>query len=132
MARHSLDRIECMIIRGASLRIFVALKFCPKCGTRLKLKQDKGRIVLDCDNCSFSQRTNFTSIEELENAPPVKIVGDRIWPSGWDDQAKKEYDRFKRTGQCDHPESAQSRTLERLSGYDFEGQTVLATCGICG
>jgi DNA-directed RNA polymerase subunit M len=61
------------------------LKFCPKCNTRLKLKQVKGPhgvIITDvCDNCGFTGAARKTvtqaTEEELAAAAPIKVVGDK-------------------------------------------------------
>jgi transcription factor S len=60
------------------------VKFCPKCGTRLKLKQDKSgktvTITLRCDNCGYSSKAGKTvtqSTEEDFEAPQIKVVGDK-------------------------------------------------------
>jgi DNA-directed RNA polymerase subunit M len=59
------------------------MKFCPKCGTRLKLKQvklDKGSaITYVCDNCGFSDKAGKTvtkaTEDELTDSPVIKVVG---------------------------------------------------------
>ena len=61
------------------------MKFCPKCGTRLKLKQVKGAhemsITYLCDNCGYSNKAGKTvmqTIEEEMAAPSlIKVVGDK-------------------------------------------------------
>ena len=46
------------------------MKFCPKCGTRLKLKQvklDKGSVMTYvCDNCGFSDKAGKTVTQTTE------------------------------------------------------------------
>jgi len=62
------------------------MKFCPKCGTRLILKQiknDKGTVTMTdvCNNCGYSDKAAKaiarTTDEELAEAPPIKVVGDK-------------------------------------------------------
>jgi len=62
------------------------VKFCPKCGTRLKLKQIKGErgvstITYLCDNCGYANKAGKTVMqtteEELANLAPIKVVGDK-------------------------------------------------------
>ena len=61
------------------------VKFCPKCGTRLKLKQiklEKGTaITYVCDNCGFSDKAGKTVMqateEELADAPTIKVLGEK-------------------------------------------------------
>jgi len=61
------------------------VKFCPKCGTRLKLKQVKGEkgvaITLLCDNCGYSDKAARTvtqaTEEELAELPAIKVVGEK-------------------------------------------------------
>jgi transcription factor S len=62
----------------------VTLKFCPKCGTRLKLKQIKGAhevaVTYVCENCGYSKKEGGTVMqiteEELSNTPQIKVVGE--------------------------------------------------------
>jgi transcription factor S len=62
------------------------VKFCPKCGTRLKLKQVKGEkggatITLLCENCGYSDKAGRTvtqaTEEELADLPAIKVVGEK-------------------------------------------------------
>jgi len=61
------------------------LKFCPKCGTRLRLKQVKSdkevMITYLCDNCGYANKAGKTvtqsTTEELAAAAPIKVVGDK-------------------------------------------------------
>jgi len=62
------------------------VKFCPRCGTRLKLKQIKGAhevsITYLCDNCGYSNKPAIQTVkqpmeEELANSGQIKIVGDK-------------------------------------------------------
>ena len=61
------------------------MKFCPKCGTMLRLKQMKGQheviITYICDNCGYSNKAGRTvtqaTEEELAAAAPIKVVGDK-------------------------------------------------------
>ncbi len=61
------------------------MKFCPKCGTRLKLKQIKGErgvsITYLCDNDGYTDKAGKTVMqtteEELANLAPIKVVGDK-------------------------------------------------------
>ncbi|MDG6953159.1 MAG: transcription factor S [Nitrososphaerota archaeon] len=61
------------------------MKFCPKCGTRLKLKQVKGArevsVTYNCDNCGYSKKEENALVqkteEELSNTPQIKIVGEK-------------------------------------------------------
>lgn len=64
----------------------MTLKFCPNCGTRLKLKQVKEAkevtITLVCDNCGYSSKPPSQTVkqlteEELANSPQIKVVGDK-------------------------------------------------------
>ena len=61
------------------------MKFCPKCGTRLKLKQIKGErgvsITYLCDNDGYTDKAGKTVMqtteEELANLAPIKVVSDK-------------------------------------------------------
>lgn len=61
------------------------MKFCPKCGTRLKLKQMRTArgtsITYLCDNCGYSDKAGRSvtqaTEEELVEASPIKVVGER-------------------------------------------------------
>jgi DNA-directed RNA polymerase subunit M len=62
------------------------VKFCPKCGTRLKLKQIKNEkgvasITLLCDNCGFSDKAGKTvtqaNEEEYQETGTIKVVGEK-------------------------------------------------------
>jgi transcription factor S len=62
------------------------LKFCPKCGTRLKLKEEKGAktktLMYICENCGWKDNKSEKSVvqateEELATAAPIKVVGDK-------------------------------------------------------
>jgi DNA-directed RNA polymerase subunit M len=62
------------------------VKFCPKCGTRLKLKQVKAEkggatITLLCENCGYSDKAGRTvtqtTEEELSEVPTIKVVGEK-------------------------------------------------------
>ncbi|MBI3841406.1 MAG: transcription factor S [Thaumarchaeota archaeon] len=61
------------------------MKFCPRCGTRLKLKQVKGprevTITNLCDNCGYSDKAGKSvrqiTEEELTSVNPIKVVGDK-------------------------------------------------------
>ena len=62
------------------------MKFCPRCGTRLKLKQIKGAhevsITYLCDNCGYSNKPAIQTVrqpmeEELASSGQIKIVGDK-------------------------------------------------------
>jgi DNA-directed RNA polymerase subunit M len=61
------------------------MKFCPKCETRLKLKQvksDDGTLVtLVCDNCGYTDKAGKSitkpTEEELVEAPAIKVVGEK-------------------------------------------------------
>ena len=62
------------------------MKFCPKCGTRLKLKQVKAEkggatITLLCENCGYSDKAGRTvtqaTEEELTDVPTIKVVGEK-------------------------------------------------------
>lgn len=61
------------------------MKFCPKCGTRLKLKQIKGErgvsITYLCDNCGYTNKAGKTVLqtteEELASVAPIKVVGEK-------------------------------------------------------
>ncbi len=60
------------------------MKFCPKCGTRLKLKQVKAEkggatITLLCENCGYSDKAGRTVTQANEevysDVPTLKVVG---------------------------------------------------------
>lgn len=61
------------------------MKFCPKCGTRLRLRQVKSEkevmITYLCDNCGYANKAGRTvtqpTAEELAMAAPIKVVGDK-------------------------------------------------------
>jgi transcription factor S len=62
------------------------VRFCPKCGTRLKLKQiksDKGAVTIAnlCDNCGYSDKAAKTVMqvteEELAGVPSIKVIGEK-------------------------------------------------------
>ena len=62
------------------------MKFCPKCGTRLKLKQVKSEkgvasMTLLCDNCGYSDKAGKTvtqaNEEEYSEVPTIKVVGEK-------------------------------------------------------
>jgi DNA-directed RNA polymerase subunit M/transcription elongation factor TFIIS len=62
------------------------VKFCPKCGTRLKLKQVKAEkggatITLLCENCGYSDKAGRTvtqaNEEEYSDVPTIKVVGEK-------------------------------------------------------
>jgi DNA-directed RNA polymerase subunit M len=61
------------------------MKFCPKCGTRLKLKQLKSSkgvsITYLCDNCGYTNKAGKSVTqpidEELADAPAIKVVGEK-------------------------------------------------------
>ena len=57
------------------------MKFCPKCGTRLRLKVQKPHPVLLCEKCGFSEAAEANlarspAIEE-EPAADLKILGEK-------------------------------------------------------
>ena len=56
------------------------MKFCPKCGTRLRFKAQKPKPLLVCEKCGYSQgaETSITLPEEIESEPTstIKVVGD--------------------------------------------------------
>ncbi len=61
------------------------MKFCPKCGTRLRLKQIKSdkevSITFLCDNCGYTNKAGKTvtqtTEEELSGAAAIKVVGEK-------------------------------------------------------
>lgn len=61
------------------------MRFCPKCGTRLRLKQvklDRGAaMTYVCDNCGFSDKAGKTvtmsTEEELLEVPTIKVLGEK-------------------------------------------------------
>ena len=61
------------------------MKFCPKCGTRLRLKQVKSEkevaITYLCDNCGYANKAGKTvsqpTGDDLATAAPIKVVGDK-------------------------------------------------------
>ena len=61
------------------------MKFCPKCETRLKLKQMRAArgtsITYLCDNCGYSDKAGRSVMqateEELVEASPIKVVGEK-------------------------------------------------------
>src|SRR5579864_2665959 len=57
------------------------MKFCPKCGTRLRYKPQKDGPVLLCDKCGYSQAAgpNITTPEEIdtESESTIKVLGDK-------------------------------------------------------
>ncbi len=65
----------------------MTLKFCPKCGTRLKLKEDKSAkgvktLTFLCENCGWKDPKAGKTVtqateEELSATPQIKVVGER-------------------------------------------------------
>lgn len=57
------------------------MRFCPKCGTRLRFRAQKPVSVLACDNCGYTEgaEPSITLPEEVESeaASEIKVVGDR-------------------------------------------------------
>lgn len=57
------------------------MKFCPKCGTRLRFRAQKPSPVLVCDKCGFTQEaeSSVTRSEEVESetSATIKVVGER-------------------------------------------------------
>ena len=58
------------------------MKFCPKCGTRLRLKTDKSKSLLICDKCGFQETAGpavaTTDIVEPDSpSDALKVVGDK-------------------------------------------------------
>ncbi|MGI0079426.1 MAG: transcription factor S [Nitrososphaerales archaeon] len=57
------------------------MKFCPKCGTRLRFKAQKPRPVLACEKCGYSEaaESTVTPTEEIEEdaGTEIKILGDK-------------------------------------------------------
>ena len=59
------------------------MKFCPRCGVRLKLKQfrkSSPSVTYSCDNCGYSKNESGVMQDtkgELSNSPQIKVVGDK-------------------------------------------------------
>jgi DNA-directed RNA polymerase subunit M len=59
------------------------MKFCPRCGTRLKLKLEKSRSLLYCEKCGFQESagTSAAATTEVtvseENTGELKVVGEK-------------------------------------------------------
>jgi transcription factor S len=58
------------------------MKFCPKCGTRLKYKPQKDSAKLVCDKCGYSEaaETNMSTAEVVEpdsSSATMKVVGEK-------------------------------------------------------
>ncbi len=60
------------------------MKFCPNCGTRLRVKQvkndDNVLLSLQCDKCGFNAPVE-ASLTKPEAEPPedqIKVVGDEV------------------------------------------------------
>ncbi|MHB1868830.1 MAG: transcription factor S [Nitrososphaerales archaeon] len=57
------------------------MKFCPKCGMRLRFKAQKPTPLQVCDKCGYSQEAeaSITLPEEIdsESSSTIKVVGDR-------------------------------------------------------
>jgi len=58
------------------------MKFCPKCGTRLRFKAQKPSPMLVCDKCGFSQlaEASITIPEDVapdEGTSTIKVVGEK-------------------------------------------------------
>lgn len=58
------------------------MKFCPKCGTRLRFRQQKPRSVLFCEKCGFTQTADASSIArpevvETDESAQLKVVGEK-------------------------------------------------------
>jgi transcription factor S len=58
------------------------MKFCPKCGTRLKYKPQKDGPKLICDKCGYSQDAgpNIGTPEVVEldaSASTIKVLGEK-------------------------------------------------------
>jgi len=57
------------------------LKFCPKCGTRLRFKQQKPTPIVVCEKCGFTEEaessvTRTADVGE-EGSAEIKIVGEK-------------------------------------------------------
>jgi len=58
------------------------MKFCPKCGTRLRYKPQKDNAKLVCDKCGYSQEagSNITTPEGVEadlTSSTIKVLGEK-------------------------------------------------------
>ena len=58
------------------------MKFCPKCGTRLRLKVQKPSSILVCDKCGFTEESSASSaaqpeIIEEDDPATMKVLGDK-------------------------------------------------------
>ncbi|MHB1908115.1 MAG: transcription factor S [Nitrososphaerales archaeon] len=58
------------------------MKFCPKCGTRLKFKAQKPRSLLFCEKCGFSENAGSgASMADVtvpeDSATEIKVVGEK-------------------------------------------------------
>ena len=59
------------------------MKFCPKCGTRLRFKAQKPNPVLMCDKCGFTEEAADQTVPapsdqvEETTASTIKVVGDK-------------------------------------------------------
>src|SRR5579872_1022504 len=58
------------------------MKFCPKCGTRLKFKSQKPHPMLVCDKCGHTERAQATSAPSSTDIPEeagseIKILGEK-------------------------------------------------------
>ena len=58
------------------------MKFCPKCGTRLKFKAQKPHALLLCEKCGFSENAGSgASLVEVtmpeEPATEIKVLGEK-------------------------------------------------------
>ncbi|MDA4111272.1 MAG: transcription factor S [Thaumarchaeota archaeon] len=58
------------------------MKFCPKCGTRLRLKAQKPISLLVCEKCGYTEESKGPSItqpEEIaeETSSTMKVLGDK-------------------------------------------------------
>ncbi|HYB02866.1 MAG TPA: transcription factor S [Nitrososphaerales archaeon] len=58
------------------------MKFCPKCGTRLKYKPQKEGAKLICDKCGYSQEAgpNIATPEVVEidaSGSTIKVLGEK-------------------------------------------------------
>ncbi|MEM1994686.1 MAG: transcription factor S [Nitrososphaerales archaeon] len=61
------------------------MKFCPKCGTKLRYRhvkmEAKSELALACDKCGYwepvAKSATKAIVKETEQSTPIKVVGDK-------------------------------------------------------
>ncbi|MEM2172134.1 MAG: transcription factor S [Thermoproteota archaeon] len=63
------------MVRG-SIKIPMQIRFCPKCGTKLQIKREKGSLLYSCPKCNYEERAHTVekSIETKRKTGAVRII----------------------------------------------------------